>query len=200
MGDIYRATIAVEVNQVATANVMYWDEVTTGSSPDKEKNLNELLTDKTIVGSFADEWAAAFCVEATISCVKIQKVAPAPVGTLKIFFDQLVGEVTGDAVPSNMAAVIRTYTEVATKRGRGRHFFAGMAESGVIDGGMSVVQFDSLQALADVMRDGITDAVRGNWELSHFSKMDDVYRPVVQTLPDSIPRMQRDRTTNLCSA
>ena len=196
---IYRAAMVTEVNSVATANVMHFNEATPPASGPSEDGLFAFLTDPGVSGGFAAAWQPLMTAEAMITCVKVQKVSPAPLGTQKLFFSSLSGTESGESLPSNIAALIANHGATGGRRGRGRNYFAGLAESLAAKGRLTLAGFALLQDLANVLAVPNGNATVGSWELRVFSKADDAYYDPVVCYADPVLRNQRDRITNLCS-
>lgn len=196
---IYRASLVTEVNSVATANVMHFDESTPPASGPSEDGLFAFLTDPAVAGGFAAAWQGLMSNEATITCVKIQKVSPAPLGTTKLFFSSLAGGVSDEALPSNVAALIAHHGATGGRRGRGRNYFAGIPEGSAQGGRLISSAFNLLQQLADVLAVPNGNATVGIWELLVYSKADLAYYDPVHCYADPVLRNQRDRITNLCA-
>lgn len=198
MGDIYRASMLTEVNGVQTVNVMHWQEQTVGTNPNREEEVKNLLTVSAGSGDFANTWQTIMSDAAIISCVKVQKVFPLPESTAKHFFVNVPGTAGSTPAPSNLALVIRQYSSVATKRGRGRSFFAGLDEV-VLDGGNYITALVSiLTVFTEQYYLGFTTGDGSVYTASIYSKQDDVYRDCVMAHYDPIPRNQRDRKGKLC--
>lgn len=196
---IFRCSLQIEVNSVQTANVVHFEELAVGSDPDRENAVNNYLTG-TGGNQFSDAWKAAFSVEASITCVKVQERSPT-LGTARVFFQELVGLKSGDCSPSQLCAVVRLYSALGTKRGRGRHFFAGIPESGIDGGNYEPSYLNTDLAAFLTAFDGTGFSEDGSqYQANVFSKLDAIYRNAIQWIVDPIPRNQRDRTTKLCGS
>lgn len=198
MGDVYRASILASVNGVGCVNVMHWEEVSVGSNPNRLESLRDWLSDPTPGTNFAFWWQQCVANDTTLSCMKLQKVDPAPEGTMRHYFVSHSGAAGASPAPSNLCLVIRLYSDTATKRGRGRHFFAGLAKESLIGGNYTGVMTTPLGELAN-MFSGLGTAADGSvYRGSVYSPTDDVYRDCRIAHWDPIPRNHRSRNAVLC--
>lgn len=196
----YKAFMQVEVNGVLTANVMHFTEGTPGSNPDREAELNEYLTAGTPGAFFGAVWKNAVSDEAKITCTKIQKVFPLPVGTQRVFFQELQGTIVDDASPAQLCAVIRNYSALGSRRGRGRHFFAGIPDSSLDGGNYTAAGLALWEQVVAAFYPGAASPDGTDWLADVYSAMDDVYRPSVNAQIDPIPRNRIERTSKLCGS
>ena len=196
---IYKATLVSEVNSVATANVMFFNQAVAPASLSPEEGLANWLLAPEIGNGFAEAWAFTMSNEAMLTCCKVQKVDPLPVGTQRLFFASLAGDNSEDALPSNLAAVISHQTATGGKRGRGRNYFAGVGETFASKGRLTAAGHAALDSIAARLQTANGNAANGEWHLVVYSKADLTYRDAILCYADPVLRNQRDRTTKLCA-
>lgn len=119
--DIYRTTLAQEVNGIQLVNVFYYKEASSPSGANAEEDINQYVEDEVLpvlVASLSTSWEAL--------CVQTVRVAPgAQVPFQKVFSASNVGTVSGTALPANCVMAISEYSDDFTKAGRGRFFQSG---------------------------------------------------------------------------
>jgi hypothetical protein len=201
MGDIYRAAVLTQVNNVGTVNVMHFEEVSTGTNPDREAELRDFI-DPTAAppGGYGYVWKYVASQDAEIVCMKLQKVSPAPEGTLRHYFVSGPGEVASGAAAANLNYVIRLYSDTASKRGRGRHFFSGIPLSFLDGGQYAAAAINPLTNFAALFGDGAESNDGTTWRGVIHSPTDDDYKDCRIAHFDPVPRNHRSRNAVLCGA
>lgn len=109
----------------------------------------DLLT--SLAPELTDEWQA--------ECIKINRVAPAPMGTL---FDEtaypIVGAVATDGIPNTAAAVIRFGSDEPGASNRGRMFLCGIPEEDTDGGQLTASKVTDLQTALTSILTGVNNA------------------------------------------
>jgi len=153
VGDAYRFTVEGRYDFQKIVNVLYY-QILTEATP--------VFTPQTIVDAWEDDvrmpWLACASSSYTIEQYTLTQLAPTlgpPVSVVPAVLSQ--GTLAGDGLPGTVAAVFSKRTGFPGPSGRGRMYFAGVAESDTTLGRLSATANTRYLALANALRADIQD-------------------------------------------
>ncbi len=98
-----------------------------------------------------DELADALAIGCEVDQVRIDPITVESEVYGMLNLDGKIGEIAGDSLPTNVAAVISQLTDAPSSKHNGRMFIAGVSEANQGEGTMDAPQIALLQVFADAM-------------------------------------------------
>jgi len=166
LNDVLQATVEMRVAGEYCANVLHYREAVGSTDDVPAKSLAEA-----IVATIIPDWAALISEQVIFACCYVRRIRPTP-GITYTALLTTPGEVVSEAIPSSSALVVSLASEVATKRGRGRIYFAGLPESSQAGGSLEGTVVAGWEALAALLIDPLvaTGGNTGEWQLGVYSR------------------------------
>lgn len=196
VGDVYEVVVCGDVKGEHVQNVFRLKETVEETDDVPAENLA-----LGIQTAWIPDWKALLSEDFAFNCIYVRRIAPAPGIAFTVLLTD-VGEVVSDAIPSTSALLISWYTNLATKRGRGRNYFAGLPENAQEGGLLAATELAAWQALGVLIRGSVPagGGGSGSWELGVWSEIlaaiQDVKTSVVRTnLASMRSRRQRPGTS-----
>ena len=138
---------------------------------------------------------ACWSDEVTHYNVNLRRVLPTPTQGRDVAAGPSVGTIAHPTLPAADCVIVRTYTAVASRRGRGRIKFSGIAISDVTRGVLSQVREGAIQAAwVTFYTSWIDGASAIHWQGVIYSKADNVARPTVEVVVLPAIRRQSSRS------
>jgi len=126
------------------------------------------------------DWAALLSEDVQFNCIYVRRISPGP-GVAFTVLETTPGEVVSQAIPSASGLVVTWYSATASKRGRGRNYFAGLPENaqqaGKLEADVIAAWTAFLATLMGTIAAGGGGA--GSWQLCVWSDVDSIGRDVV---------------------
>jgi hypothetical protein len=174
IGDVYKLSFFQTVHGNPVMSVMHFLETIAPSDFD--------LVASSLAGWFHDDFAANL---ATILSedwvgvgVQVYRVKPGPMNPYSTNFTgagALVGEIVSEAIPSNSPLVVSWYTDLPSKRGRGRWYQSGIPESWQDCGQIIDANFGTIVAAFSNIDETVEEAGAGagRWRACVYSRIND---------------------------
>lgn len=156
VGDIWQANIHQVVNGNPVMNVLHYMESVAVTTPADDASdiadgiANGWLT--SIAALLSDQWSAV--------SIGVRRVHPGfsiPFTMVLTGGEAIVGGVAGEPLPSNAPVVITKYTDLASRRGRGRLYQSGVPEASQDGGQLTVAALASWTTAAQDLLTNINE-------------------------------------------
>jgi len=196
VGDVYEVAVDMTVKGEHCVNVFKFRETVEETDTIPAENLALGYQAAIIAG-----WAALLSNEVQFNCIYVRRISPAPGVAFTVLLTD-PGEEVSEAIPTTSALLITWYSETATKRGRGRNYFAGLPETSQAGGKLEGDVLAAWNAFGTLMLTPVVAAGGGTgvWALAVWSDVNaaavDVVTRVVRTnLATMRTRRQRPGTS-----
>lgn len=198
INDIYSLSIDSTVHNVVCTNVAHYKVVADGSGSDPAQALKDAW-DETVKAS----WLACLQDDVRLFCMRIRQVTPASepekVFTLDVTYTG--GQSPGESIAASSVMIISFYSELYTKRGRGRMFLSGCPEDSEKKGQVTAAQIVLNETLGTKVRDNITETTTSStWQQVIYHADTELFDDIVRTESRSILGSHRSRTAKFCVA
>jgi len=143
-GNIYTVTVVQKVNDNRFANVLHFRQESGTDTPDPRADLLELIEDGLIpvmVPALSVQWVPV--------CAHVRRVGLAGQDYFRRIFAAETGDIAGEALPSDVAAVLALYTSTLGRGGIGRQFLSGIAQSSEEDNCLNQAAFDLCEVIGE---------------------------------------------------
>lgn len=172
LNDVYEVTLAYSLKGEKCANVFHVREVT---DPGSDNEIH--IADQVKVDIWDNAIKLAVSQDITLQQIRVRKIHPALGGPVILVVDA-AGQVAADVLPSQSCVVIRLYSDLAEKKGRGRMFIPGIPKPYVQDGILLETYRGAYNTIASALIAQFTNS-GGDWEPCIFSHVDDTPRDIV---------------------
>lgn len=196
LNDVMEAVVSARVKGEYVQNVFHLKETTASTDPIPAKALAEAIQ-----AVWLPDWAALVSTDVEFACCYVRRIKPAP-GVAYTLLLTNVGAVASDAVPTGSALIVTWYSGLASKRGRGRTYFAGLPEEAQDAGLLAAAVVGDWEDLADLIATILVaqGGGVGAWELGVYSEVnaaiaDTIARSVRTNLGSMRSRRQRPGTS-----
>ena len=194
IGDKYRVTTKGSLYGVTAVNVFHYAETAT---------TIDTFPAKAVADAFVEDilptWLACCSNAFTIHCVESTRVDVGPGAPWVLTLTAAnVGTRSGQALPANRVVCVSLYSETYTKRGRGRHYFAGILQADEEDNAISAELFDLYEPFAEDLTDPINESDGGQWKPVIRSMAASAYYDIIGKAVSPQVRTLRGRTPRLC--
>lgn len=196
VGDVYELLVDYSVLGEHCVNAFKFRETVEETDDLPARNL--ALSFQTAV--IAD-WAALLSNQAQFNCIYCRRISPTPGVAFTVLLSD-PGEEVSEAIPTTSAVLMTWYSAVASKRGRGRNYFAGLPEIAQAGGKLEADVLAAWEDLAATIMATmpVAGGGTGNWALCVWSEVlsaaNDVIASVVRTnLATMRTRRQRPGTS-----
>lgn len=196
VGDIYEAVVQYKVRGEYINNSFHLQETDACTDMIPAESLALALQD-----AWIGDWAALLSEEAVFSGIYTRRVRPVPGPTFTVL-DTTPGGVNDEAIPSAASLLISWVTNLATKSGRGRNYFAGLPESSQNGGSLAAGSVAAWVTFATMLKDAVDGigGATGSWALCVYSRKlvaaEDILMGVVRSnLATQRKRRQRPGTS-----
>jgi len=143
--DIYQVTLVSTVSDQRVVNQWHFKEVDACTDEIPAHSVAAMFEEVFIPPLFL-----ALSIEAVGQCIYCRRLDPAPHIPYLLVLEAVIGDISGDAVPSNAAAVMSIYSVEFGRSGRGRSYISGIPESGVTGSLINDTQMDLLEDFSDL--------------------------------------------------
>jgi len=140
-GDIYACTIVQACNDTRFANLVHFRQESGSNSPDPKADLAELIED-----GFIPQLKTTLSVQWIPRCVHVRQVGLAGQDFFRRNFAAETGDIIGEALPTDVCAVLQMLTAQLGRGSTGRLFLSGVAQSSEED---NCVTMTMLQTMAN---------------------------------------------------
>jgi len=196
VGDIYEVVVQQNVKGEFVNNSFHVQETDACTDMLPAETLALAVQD-----AWIDDWAALLSEETVFAGIYARRVRPAPGPTFTVL-DTSPGDVADEAIPSCSALLVSWVTNLASKSGRGRTYFAGLPESAQNGGSLAAASVAGWEAFATLLKQTFPaiGAGTGEWALCVYSRKllsaEDILMGVVRSnLATQRKRRQRPGTS-----
>jgi len=196
VGDVYEVSVDYSVLGEHCVNVFKFRESVEETDDIPARNLALAFQAAAIA-----DWAALLSEQVQFNCIYVRRISPTPSVAYTVLLTD-PGEVVSEAIPTTSAVLITWYSTVASKRGRGRNYFAGLPENAQAGGKLEGDVLAAWQDLATTLMAAMGPAGGGTgvWALCIWSDIlgaaNDAVTNVVRTnLGTMRTRRQRPGTS-----
>ena len=194
IGDKYRLVTKGSLYGVTAVNVYYYEETAPTSDTFPQLAAADAFFEDVVPG-----WMSCLSNGFTLHCIESAVITAGPGAPwVKTLSSGNVGTRVGEALPANRVVCVSLYSEVYTKRGRGRHYFAGIRLADEEDNAISSNLFDVYEPFAESLTDPINESDGGQWKPVVFSEAAAAYYDIVAKTVNPQVRTLRGRTPRLC--
>lgn len=138
VNDLYRASINTIVNGVNTLNVMHFKQQDADGAEVPADSLKAAL--ETVILPL---WVPMLSNDTVIASVVVRRILPTGAQPFVYALAGGTGTVAQEAEPANVAVVGSIYTTEVSKKGRGRNYYAGIAQT-MVQGAIPTAAFVAL--------------------------------------------------------
>lgn len=168
VADVYRASINTKVNGVNCLNVLHFFQVDADAGEVPADSLKAAL--ETIILPL---WVPMLSNDAEITSVILRRILPTPDQPFSYIFAGGTGTVAQEAEPPNLAVINTHYTTTVSRRGRGRTYFAGVAQTLITNAAVKAALVALFATFETALRTDFKDAASNiHWRWVHFSPTD----------------------------
>jgi hypothetical protein len=194
VGDKYMVACQGSVYGITAVNVFHFEETSVTSD-----QFAALAVCEAFIEDIVPKWMLAVSSDYTLHCVTAQKLG-AGVATPQAINPTTgnVGDRSGPSLPCNQVVCVSIYTATPTKRGRGRHYFSGIAMTDEEDNAISVDLANLFDTFGQQLTEPINESGGGQWMPVIYSKAANLFPPVIGAEYSPQVRLHRARTPRLC--
>jgi len=194
MGDKYTLSTEGSLYGVRCVNVFSYEETAPTSDPFAALALCDAFVEDVL-----PSWLACVSSSYTVHCVTAAEIAPGPAAPqIKTLVTANIGSRNAAALPANRVVCCSMYTATYTKRGRGRHYFAGIPEPDEGDNAISTELFQLYETFAQKLIDPVNESGGGQWKPVLWSKTANLFPELTAFAASPQVRTLRGRTPRLC--
>ncbi|GAG95320.1 unnamed protein product, partial [marine sediment metagenome] len=201
-GDVYQVTAENEIAGMATQTVFHYREISPSNSTVPELDILEGWT-----AQVSASWIGLLSNRCAFDQLTCKRISPEPRAEVRATVVSGIGQIDGENLPANSAAVLSMRSQFASRRRRGRNYISGLPEISQFSGTLTTTFIDiELTALATALLEPIIPVSEntGSWALTVWSPTAKLAAPasppwdtLVERIEiDSILRNQRPRTSN----
>lgn len=152
----------------------------TGAPPTISQGLGAIA--QAMYDKFSPAWANIASEEVAFRSVTAQSTSPAPKSVAVTYSPGVprVGDVGGESMPLQDAPTLLKKTDLGSRKGLGRLFFVGLAETLSASGFVSIGGVGGLTTFAELLDDNVP-ATLGGWSVT--------LAPVLVSGPDTAPTL-----------
>jgi len=196
MGDIYRVSYDQEVYGVQLTNVYHYDNTV---PPAGGTNVAEDLAEgfentihAAIRLALGDTWSGV--------CVRVARIDPEAGSEFGRIITTQAGANAQPTFPANVVICTTKYTDLLTKRGRGRSYQSGFPEVAEVEGVLTTVYHDAWVTAQIVVASEVTGGGGvGKYQPGVWSQAASAIQPQVAFEIQTAFRKLRGRTSSSCA-
>jgi hypothetical protein len=194
IGDKYTLTTLGSLYGVACVNVFSYEETSATTDP-----FPTLALADSFIEDVLPSWMACCSSDFSIDCVEARVLGSGQaISQIRALSSGNVGLRDPDALPASRVVCVSLYSEVYTKRGRGRHYISGIQKEDEGDNAISNELFDLFIDFAQKLIDPINESNGGQWKPVIRSVAANAFYELVSRAVSPQVRQLRGRTPRLC--
>lgn len=198
VNDTYRLAYDQQLYGQKITNVFHYQQ----TDAELSGKADELALADAFIGVVVPVWQPAVTADWADVCVRVQRILPGGgIQRVRLTAPNIGTHLASQAFAPNVTVLTAFYTDVFSKRGRGRYFLSGIPTTEEDEGTITAALRTLVATLGDTIAGELTFAPdTSNFSFRVYSKTDNVARPEHRLEVRTAVRKLRPRSLILCES